>query len=170
MNVSVRSAVAEDAAAISEIYALSWKTAYRGIVPQPYLNELKLDFWQSKFQNWINNNEMEADLLCADSTPVGCVAYRKARDSKYADWGEIVSIYIHPDYFRKGYGKTLMDTALKNLNASGYQDCYLWVLDENTNAQQFYKKNGFTGNGDKCECEIMGKQLTDLRYIRKTAI
>lgn len=170
MSVSVRRAIAADAAAISEIYALSWKTAYRGIVPQPYLDELKLDFWQSKFQNWLNNNEMEAELLCVDSIPVGCVAYRKARDSAYADWGEIVSIYIHPDYFRKGYGKILLDTALKNLKSSGYQNCYLWVLDGNTNAQQFYKKNGFTGNGEKCECEIMGKQLTDLRYIRKTAI
>jgi GNAT superfamily N-acetyltransferase len=170
MNVSVRRAVAADAAAISEIYALSWKTAYRGIVLQPYLDQLKLDFWQSKFQNWINHNEMMANLLCVDSNPVGCVAYCKARDSEYSDWGEIVSIYMHPDYFRKGYGKMLMDTALKNLSLSGYQDCYLWVLDENTSAQQFYKKNGFTGNGDKCTCEIMGKQLTDLRYIRKTAI
>jgi len=170
MGITIRCATVEDAPAISEIYALSWKTAYRGMVPQQYLDELKLNFWKAKFENWIGKNEMKADILYADKAPVGCVAYRKARDEQFAGWGEIVSIYIHPSHYRKGYGKMLLDTALRNLKIDGYQDCYLWVLAENCNAQQFYKKNGFIDNGDKCECEIMGKQLTDLRYIRQTVI
>lgn len=164
MVITIRRAAAEDASAISEIYALSWKTAYRGVVPQAYLDELKLDFWKPKFENWIQNNVLKADILFLDETPVGCVAYGKAREEQFADWGEIVSIYIHPDHFRKGYGKMLLNSALKNFKEDGFEDCYLWVLSENTNAQQFYKQNGFTPTQDQCQCEIMGKQLTDLRY------
>ena len=35
----------DDFYVISRIYALSWKTAYRNIVPQKYLDELSEDRW-----------------------------------------------------------------------------------------------------------------------------
>lgn len=166
MNISVRRAVAEDVPAISEIFALSWKTAYRGMVPQQYLDELKLDFWNKKFTEPILSQHLYADLVCADGVPVGCVAYGKARDEKYSDWGEIIAIYVRPDQFRKGYGNRLIQSAMNNLKAQGYQNCYLWVLKENSNAQRFYGQNGFVCNQDICHSEIMGQQLTEIRYIR----
>lgn len=166
MKVTFRRAVAQDAAAISEIYALSWKAAYRSMVPQQYLDELKLDFWTRKFDSWVTTGKLKADLICADGVPVGCVAYGKAREEQFADWGEIVSIYVRPDCFHKGFGQKLMEIALTNLKADGYQNCYLWVLDENKNARQFYERNGFICNHDICYSEILGKQLTELRYIK----
>jgi len=93
------------------------------------------------------------------------VAYGKARDNQLSDWGEIVSIYLLPEYCGKGYGQELMDAALADMKESGYQNVYLWVLKENQRARHFYEKNKLQCNGDECICEIMGKQLTDIRYI-----
>lgn len=165
MDVKIRKATLEDVEDISNIYALSWKSAYKGIVPQKYLDELKCDFWVSSFQNWINNSIFTTQLIFENDMPIGCIAYGNARDDKFANWGEIVSIYLLPDYFRKGYGQKLLKTALIDMKTNGYKNCYLWVLKENSSARYFYESNGFICNNDECTCEIMKKQLVDVRYI-----
>lgn len=42
--MEIRNAVIDDVENISKIYAQSWKTAYKGIIPQSYLDDLKDDF------------------------------------------------------------------------------------------------------------------------------
>ncbi|MBV7272412.1 GNAT family N-acetyltransferase [Clostridiaceae bacterium UIB06] len=170
MDVKIRKATLNDVNTISNIYALSWKHAYKGIVPQKYLDELKSDFWVSSFENRIKNNIITAQLICENELPVGCVAYGKARDDKFADWGEIVSIYLLPGYFGKGYGQKLLQAAIIDMKISGYKSCYLWVLKENINARNFYESNGFICNNDECTCEIMKKQLVDVRYVNNNIL
>jgi|GEM_PF-5576422 len=62
MDVKIRKATLKDVNVISKIYALSWKSAYKGIVPQKYLDVLKCNFWVSSFQNWINNNILTDEI------------------------------------------------------------------------------------------------------------
>lgn len=163
--MEIRTGTLEDVKDISRIYALSWKSAYKGIVPQAYLDELKEDFWVSAFTTWIKDNVLIVKLITDNGKPVGCVAYGKARDETLPNWGEIVSIYLLPEYFGKGYGNKLLESALLDLKESGYQNIYLWVLKDNQRARRFYEKNRLQCNNDKCICEIMGKHLTDIRYV-----
>lgn len=53
--MEIRKATIDDVKDISRIHALSWKSAYKGIVPQTYLDELKEDFWVPVFEAWIKN-------------------------------------------------------------------------------------------------------------------
>ncbi|MFA6940251.1 MAG: GNAT family N-acetyltransferase [Clostridiaceae bacterium] len=76
----------------------------------------------------MNNNILTAQIIYENEMPVGCAAYGKARDANFAKWGEIVSIYLLPDYFRKGYGQKLLRSAITDLKEKGYGNCYLWVL------------------------------------------
>ncbi len=165
MSVKIKNATINDLEIISKIHALSWKTAYKGIIPKEYLDELKDDFWVNAFQNWISNSIFTVKLLYENEIPVGCIAYGKARDENFLDWGEIVSIYILPDFWRKGYGHKLLETALKDMRNRGYQNCYLWVLRENHSAKKIYEKYGFYCNNDEYKFEINNQSLTDERYI-----
>ena len=63
MKVKIRQATVRDTKIISNIHASSWKIAYKDIVPQRYLDELKYDFGVPAFQNWINNNILTAQLI-----------------------------------------------------------------------------------------------------------
>lgn len=164
-NMEIRKATLDDVKDISRIHALSWKSAYKGIVPQAYLDELKEDFWVPAFGIWIKDNVLSVKLIFENCNLIGCVAYGKSRDKSLPNWGEIVSIYLLPEYFDKGYGKKLLESALLDLKQSGYQNVYLWVLKENQRARHFYEKNKLQCNKDECICEIMGKELTDIRYI-----
>ena len=165
MEISIKSASKEDSETISNIYALSWKSAYKGLLPAKYLSELKNNFWTSFFQDWIPNKKMQVNLISVNDIVVGAIAYCKSRDEKYSSYGEITSLYLHPDYFRKGLGTMLIDSAIKDMLDTGYKNCFLWVLDENKSARNFYENNGFKCNHDLLHFEIMGKQLTDIRYL-----
>ena len=47
--MEIVAATAADAAAISRIHAAGWKFAYRGMVPQDYLDALRDDHWEQLF-------------------------------------------------------------------------------------------------------------------------
>ncbi len=51
----------------------------------------------------------------------------------------IVSIAVHPDYRRKGYGRKLMEYLLKHMHG----EVILQVRKSNKGAIEFYKKLGF---------------------------
>ena len=78
----IKQAAIQDAKTISHIHASSWKSAYKGIVPQPYLDQLQKDFWVEAFENWIETNTITALLIYDNDVPVGCIAYGKSRDEK----------------------------------------------------------------------------------------
>lgn len=163
--MNIRKGTLDDVKDISRIHALSWKSAYKGIVPQAYLDELKEDFWVTAFTTWIKNNVLTVQIITDKGSSVGCVAYGRSRDKTLPNWGEIVSIYLLPEYFGKGYGNKLLESALLDLKESGYRNIYLWVLKDNHRARRFYENNGLQCSKDECICEIMGKKLTDLRYV-----
>ncbi|MDO0824126.1 GNAT family N-acetyltransferase [Desulfosporosinus nitroreducens] len=164
-KMEIRKASLDDVKKISCIHALSWKSAYKEIIPQTYLDELKEDYWVSAFTTWIKDNILTVQLISENGSAVGCVAYGKSRDNCLPDWGEIVSIYLLPEYFGKGYGSKLLNSALLDLKQSGYQNIYLWVLKNNQRARHFYEKYGLQCTTDECVCEIMRKELIDIRYI-----
>ncbi|AFS79306.1 acetyltransferase, GNAT family [Gottschalkia acidurici 9a] len=165
MKIEIRSATIQDVETISKIHASSWKVAYKNIVPQKYLDELQSDFWISIFKEWIKNNTLKVKLIYEENICVGSIAYGDSRDESLLKWAEIASLYIHPNYFGKRYGQRLLNVALCDIEKDEYENSYLWVLEENIGAQIFYEKNGFVSNRDKYSVEIMGKKLTNIRYI-----
>lgn len=79
-------------------------------------------------------------------------------------WGEIVSIYLLPEYWGKGCGKLLFSAAVEHLKSMGYQDLFLWVLDGNRRARAFYERMGFRPSGTDVEHEIGGVPVREIQY------
>ena len=153
---------ADDFDAISRIYALSWQTAYRGIVPQRYLDDLPETRWAGVLREgrWVSYLALE------NKKYIGTASVCPARDEAMSGYGEIVSIYLLPEYFGRGYGAPLLAHAMAGLKETGYDNVYLWVLEDNKRARAFYEKNGFSQTPDRLTLDIGGKNLTDIRYIR----
>lgn len=81
--------------------------------------------------------------------------------------GEVISIYLQPDYMGKGYGKVLMKSVLSELRMQGYENIFLWVLEENIRARHFYEQFGFSPTDDFINDNIGGKELREVRYVYK---
>lgn len=161
----IRQATTRDAMIISEIHATCWKSAYKSLLPQDYLDALAYDFWVAPFTTWLSKGDITAQLIYDKEVPVGCVAYCKSREAALSHWGEIVSVYLLPEYWRKGFGKKLMLHAMDDLKNQGFSNIFLWVLEGNERATLFYEKLGFTPSQDQLKMEVNGKQVCDHRYI-----
>lgn len=152
----------DDFEEIANIYATSWKVAYQGIVPQNYLNKLTGSNWAPILMKSKN----DVFVIIENKKYVGVSSVCEARDEKKRGWGEIISIYLLPDYFGKGYSKQLIDISVTELKARGFNNIYLWVLEDNVRARRFYEKNGFIEDKETATVTIEGKELKEIRYIR----
>ncbi len=148
---------------ISKVYAESWREAYKGIVPQDYLDKLEDNRWVPMISGELGNLWIASD----GEHIVGTATYAPSREKKYSGWGEIISIYLLPKYYRRGIGTRLLKATMDSLAEMNYKKVFLWVLEDNLPARDFYEKNGFYFNGDTKELIIGGKRLVAVRYIYK---
>jgi GNAT superfamily N-acetyltransferase len=151
----------DDIDEVSRIHALSWKKAYRGIIPDDYLDSIPETRWSARLLPKANR----IVLAVLDGEIVGVSTYEAARDEAMAGWGEVISLYLLPSHYREGIGTKLFNAVINELVLEGYKNIYLWVLEDNTSARDFYEKNGFTLNGDINADNIGGKAVNEVRYV-----
>lgn len=151
----------DDPFKISDIYEKSWKFAYRGMIPQSYLDCIPAGQWA----NGINNADMHNLLLIENGMMVGTASFCQSRWEAYRGYGEIVSIYFLPDYMGKGYGKLLLDKCIEELKKLGFRNVLLWVLEDNHRARKFYEKNGFVCAEVFMEDNIGGQDIREVLYF-----
>ena len=152
----------DDLRAIGDIYVRSWQAAYQGLVPQEFLDALSVDRWVGAFEKGMN----PACLLIEDGRFIGTSSLRSGRDAGMEDMGEIVSIYLLPEYYGRGLGRMLIDAVEAELRKMGFEMLYLWVLRDNARARRFYEKAGFVPSGDERTIEIGGAALEEVRYVK----
>ncbi len=156
---------ADDRMMISKVYEESWKYAYKGIIPQDYLDSISQGSWVKSLDNQDWNT-----LICIDNGKiVGTSSFCKSRFEQFQGWGEIISIYLLPDYIGMGYGKKLIEAVLLELKKQGYENIFLWVLEGNKRARNFYECCGFLKTDDLLENNIGGKDLREVRYVYKNS-
>ena len=151
----------DDFGAIARIYVHSWRAAYRDIVPQAYLDGLSEARWEEN----LRKSASDSYVLLLDGQYIGTSAICPARDETMEGWGEVISAYLLPEYFGKGYGKLLLGGAVAALREKGYAQIYLWVLEKNARARVFYERNGFQPTPDRMALSIGGEELAEMRYV-----
>lgn len=142
------------------IYACSWQTAYKGIIPQAYLDNLSASKWTAFLQSAQQNSY----LLLDKGRCIATASISPARDELKPGWGEIISLYVLPAYWGQGYGSALFSYIVAQLKQQGFAHLYLWVLEKNLRARAFYEQKGFSPNGDQETALIGGAELVEIRY------
>ena len=161
---TIREATAKDAGLISHIHATSWRKDYRNLIAGDYLDRLPDSYWVPSVQAWLSSGQIYGLLILLDGKPVGACLYGRGRDESYADWGEIVSLYLLPEATRQGLGSQLLQEALRLLRQDGYERFYLWAINGNKAADAFYRKHGFHPTEDRVHFQIGGEEVVDIRY------
>ena len=103
----------DDLFAVSRVYEESWREAYRGLLPQEYLNSIPLGKWVP----YLEQAGRESLLLLKGEKIVGTASCCASRTPELAGWGEIVSLYLLPEYWGNGWGKALLSAAVKQLES-----------------------------------------------------
>lgn len=154
------SRASDDRLAVSRVYEESWRSAYRALLPQDYLDALPRGRWAALHPGLRELVALDGDQL------VGVCCYCPSRISEMDGWGEIVSLYVLPSHTGQGFGRALFAAALAALRTMGFDRVFLWVLEGNETACRFYEQNGFRPSGYCLEDTIGGQNVRELQYVR----
>ncbi len=174
MTVAVRPAVEDDLAAIAEIRVRSWQVAYRGIVPQGYLDSMRPEDDADRRRAWFVARRDDGRRDDGRRDAVGIIAGHRAGWVAFGPYrdedppgrrpGEVYAIYVHPDHWGCGVGQAMMRYAVGELRAARLAPVLLWVLEDNARARRFYEREGFRPDGGRHLFEVAGVHLPELRY------
>lgn len=155
----IRKALSEDAYDYTDCFISCLQSAYKGIASDEFLSNLSIEREKrvEKFLKNLKNPDVETYCVILNNTMIGFIAIHKID-------GEIWAIYLLEEYRSKGYGKVMLDFAIKELKHHGHNIISLWVFEKNIKARHFYENNGFYFDGTKRENDKYGKILVQLRY------
>ncbi len=130
-----------DAVAIGEVHVAAWRSAYPGILPEPYLARMSARKEAAHYAAAIRADAGVFVAIGGDpARVVGFTTTDLAREGAPAD-GEIQTLYLLDDFREQGAGRHLMACAAAHLAGLGCRSAYLWVLRDNP-SRWFYAHIG----------------------------
>jgi len=166
VEIQLRRATPEDAAALAAVEVRSWRAAYRGLMPDTFLDGLseveKAETWR---QNLLKHGPSGRKRVCAALSDAGISGF--VRVGPLTDEGEvglIYVLYVLPEQWGCGMGAALMQAGMQELRDLGMREAVLWVLRDNLRARRFYEQLGWTPDGQTVSEDYGGCQLEALCY------
>jgi ribosomal protein S18 acetylase RimI-like enzyme len=162
---SIRAAVPEDSQEVERLRVTGWQAAYRGIVPDSYLDSMRVDAERQAAMMASRPGTAVESVATAGDAIVGWVAGGRCRDAFRTGprQGEIYACYVLPEWWGRGVGRLLMTHAVRALHEAGLDDITLWVLEGNERARRFYEACGFQPDGTRQLLDI-GGLVPEIRY------
>ncbi len=139
----------EDQKDMANIKVESWKTTYKGIIDQNYLDSLNPLEQEKKYIT--SYEEYRNTVLVAENKETNeIVGYScfSTEENEFAD-SELISLYLNPKYTKKGIGTRLLKETIKELKKYNKKTMIVWCLKDNKNAIKFYEKLGGKKEHDK---------------------
>ena len=148
------------------MHVRSWQAAYRGQVPDSYLEGLSVAKRELMWTE-ILKDQMRGVLVAEDEARiVGFASFGPVRDEgeNRLLTGEIYSIYVLEEFWNLGIGRTLMEDSLTALERDGFSSVKVWVLETNQRAISFYEKFGFKAEDLRKTEKREDFELREIRY------
>lgn len=131
----IRHATVEDASRIAEILIFTKRMNYRKIFHNDRVSFGEMQVYPlakeyidmpDKLENiWVYDNDFVKGMI-------------------HIDGSQIIELYVDSFFEDQGIGSKLVKWAIEQMNCN-----YLWVLEKNTKAIQFYERHGFVLTGEK---------------------
>jgi GNAT superfamily N-acetyltransferase len=161
----IRHAHVTDSEGIARVHVESWRSTYRGIVPEQHLAALSYDEGAERWRGPLADPAPGTCRFVAEDEHGEIVGFatggpRREGDTRYA--GELYAIYLLPERQRTGTGRALIRAVAAELWRHGMRSMIVWVLAENP-ARGFYQALGGQPAG-QIEIEIGGTPLAEVAY------
>ena len=152
------------------MHVRAWKAAYRGLLPDAYLNALRPEERASRYTFGSPDPSAPRTIVAVvDDTLVGFATTGRSRDADLAHAGELLALYVDPPRWRAGVGRELLVEARRALRIAGHSEALLWVLAGNEPAIRFYRADGWWSDGTTREEDPWGVTAQVIRYRRTLA-
>lgn len=146
----VRRAKAGDERGMAEVHIRSWKTTYRGIVSDHYLDSMKADEREELWRKGISKTEA---FVAEDKGEVaGFANGGPERSGDYQAYdGELYAIYLLEECQGKGAGRELVRQVAIALKKAGFRSLLVRVLRNNPSCHFYEALGGIRIGEEKIE-------------------
>lgn len=162
MQFLIRKATLDDANDMAYIHTITWKTSYRGLVPDWYLDSLSVEESIKKTKEKFEMCSVARYVGVLDEKIIAILVIQKCYDEDKPESGEIGALYVLPEYQSSGYGKQLMSFAITELKNQGFNNIIVWTLKDSVQSNTFYQNCGFKLEGAVRNINIINS--TAVRY------
>lgn len=166
---TIRRATFADADAIGRVHVRAWQAAYRGVMPDRFLDGLDPAQRAAMWRERLRHDEESVDTLVAidAGAVVGFAVAGSARDEDAGGAGELHAINLTPEAWGRGIGSELLAASEDVLGAHGYDEAFLWVARDNDRARSFYEQHGWVADGGERTAEVLGARVDEVRYRKR---
>ncbi len=165
-DLLIRPANPDDAPAIAAIHAASWQQAYRGIMPDAFLDGLtsvsRLPMWRDILDG--QRPGVQVWVAEAAGDIAGFVSFGPVVSDPAT--GDLTTLYLHPERTGRGIGRLLLARAVSEMRGAGYRTARLQVLRDNGRARRVYEAAGWTSDGIDVTNEWLGIPIVERIYTR----
>ena len=156
--------------AVARVHVRSWQAAYRNILPDNYLDQLRPQDRASKYDFATRDPLKPQTILAVDegieSAIHGFATTMPVTDSDMPGCGELCALYVDPQHWGAGAGRALLAAARAHMFQQGFQRAILWVLTGNMRAERFYQRDGWAADGVRRKATVWDIEVDEIRYTR----
>lgn len=142
ISLRFRAAGPDDAMQVAQLHAESWRRHYRGAYADSFLDGDVIADRRSVWSARLASQAGSATVVAEDRT--GLVGFVHAVFDEDDRWGSLLdNLHVAHGHQRGGVGTALLTRAAAAIAEQATRRAmYLWVLEQNTAAQRFYRALG----------------------------
>jgi len=143
-SISLRRAGPGDAPAIARVRVEGWRTTYRGMIPDAYLDGMEVDASTAMWDRVLTAGPSTTSVFVADHAGeiVGFAGGTMLVAPRHGIDAELVAIYLRREYQHAGLGRRLVGAVVDAQRAHGASGLITWVIAGNKGARAFYERLG----------------------------
>ncbi|MFZ6768975.1 GNAT family N-acetyltransferase [Undibacterium sp. Di26W] len=146
-EVSLRRATVDDAEAIAAVRVESWKATYRGMIPDSFLDAMRVEDSILQWRQILQAMSEAADRICvyvaeSEGQLIGFASGMMLPEPKLGMQSELTAIYLRPAWQRAGIGRRMVQKVARTLQAQGTESLLVWAISDNAIARNFYEELG----------------------------
>lgn len=135
----IRLATKDDAKAIAGVRILSWRQAFKNIIPDSYLDNMSMD---DSVHLWTQILSASTDAACTfvvevDGKILGFASGMTLADNAQGFDAELTGIYVLPEIQGEGVGRRLVNRVMTTLSTAGARNMIAWILAQNQAGRDF---------------------------------
>lgn len=142
-NIIIRNIEEKDIPSVVDIQISGWKTAYKGIIDDDFLNSMNRD---KKIEQRRKDYQKEGYIVAEINKEI--VGFCRYVDNNTYTPNmpeidcEIVALYVKPDLKYNGIGTKLFEFAMNEFKNKNRTKMIIWCLKDNEPSKRFYTKMG----------------------------
>jgi GNAT superfamily N-acetyltransferase len=164
-DVSVRPARPGDAAAIARVQAVTWRTAYRAVLPAAVLDHWDDAAVTASWETAVATPPTPAHRVMVAlerNDVVGFAAVAPADDDP--ETAELGTLLVEPRWGRRGHGSRLLAAATDLAATDGITRMRTWLLESDEASAGFFESAGWAADGWARTLETGGEPIRELRW------